>query len=118
MEHTENDEALAAIRNEIHAFIMSGAGTKVSFAEIMRVLTAVPYGVRKGVSPFYLLDELLKLNDIPVIYLGSKEVMISVETINNVVRKPEEYSLYVERETMQKNEYIDTLEKMYMEYSA
>lgn len=44
--------------------------------------------------------------------------MISVETINNVVRKPEEYSLYVERETMQKNEYIDTLEKMYMEYSA
>lgn len=118
MEHTENDEALAAIRNEIHAFIMSGAGTKVSFAEIMRVLTAVPYGVRKGVIPFYLLDELLKLNDIPVIYLGSKEVMISVETINNVVRKPEEYSLYVERETMQKNEYIDTLEKMYMEYSA
>ena len=35
-----------------------------------------------------------------------------------MVRKPEEYSLYVERETMQKNEYIDTLEKMYMEYSA
>ena len=118
MEHSKNDEALLAVRGVIHAFIMSSAGVKVSFAELIKTLTTVPYGIRKGVIPFYLLDELLKLNDVPVIYSGTKELVISVETINNIVQKPKEYFLYVEQETMQKNAYIDALEKLYAEYST
>lgn len=118
MEHSKNDEALLAVRGVIHAFIMSSAGVKVSFAKLIKTLTTVPYGIRKGVIPFYLLDELLKLNDVPVIYSGTKELVISVETINNIVQKPKEYFLYVEQETIQKNAYIDALEKLYAEYST
>lgn len=117
MIHTKGDAGLAKAKAEIEKFISSCIDRKASFTEIIDVLTAPPYGMRKGVIAFYLLDSLLRLEDMPVIYLNNKEVIFDVEAINNILKKPENYYLFVEPETVQKNDYINGLEALFSDYS-
>ena len=77
-----------------------------------------PFGVRKGVMAIYMLDCLLHLDDMPIIYFNNKEVIVDVDTINNIIRKPSEYYLYVELETVQKNEYIHGLEVLFTDFDV
>lgn len=90
---------------------------KESFDVLVTRLTRAPYGMRRGVLPFYILDSLLRLENMPIIYLNKKEVVLDLETINNIVKHPKDYSLYVELETAQKAEYIHALETLFSDYS-
>ncbi len=117
MVHTKNDENMRQVRNELDRFIASCVNQKVSFDVIVTKLTRAPYGMRRGVLPFYILDSLLRLENMPVIYFNKKEVVLDLETINNIIKHPKDYSLYVELETVQKAEYIHALELLFSDYS-
>lgn len=117
MIHTRNDENLRQARTELDQFVASCVNRRVSFDIIVNRLTKAPYGMRRGVLPFYILDSLLRLENMPIIYLNKKEVVLDLETINNIVKNPKDYSLYVELETAQKAEYIRALEGLFADYS-
>lgn len=117
MLHTKNDENMKQVRTELDQFVARCVDKKESFDYIITKLTRAPYGMRRGVLPFYILDSLLRLENMPIIYLNKKEVVLDVETINNIVKHPKDYSLYVELETVQKNEYIHGLESLFSDYS-
>lgn len=117
MIHTKNDENMRQVRTELDQFIAGCVNCKVSFDIIVTKLTRAPYGMRRGVLPFYILDCLLRLENMPVIYFNKKEVVLDLETINNIVKHPKDYSLYVELETIQKAEYIHALELLFSDYS-
>lgn len=117
MVHTKNDENMRRVRTELDQFVASCVNHKVSFDVIVTRLTRSPYGMRRGVLPFYILDSLLRLENMPVIYFNKKEVVLDLETINNIVKHPKDYSLYVELETAQKAEYIHALELLFSDYS-
>lgn len=116
MLNSKDDEGLRLARERITFFINSCIAKKVSFEVIIKELMSPPFGMRKGVIPFYILDCLLRLENMPIIYLKGKEVLFDVETINNIVKKPKDYSLYVEKETVQKNEYIHDLETLFSDF--
>lgn len=116
MVHAKEDKGLRLAQERIAAFINSCIAKKVSFEGLIKELMAPPFGMRKGVIPFYLLDSLLRLENMPVIYLKGKEVLFDVEAVTNIVKKPKDYSLYVERETVQKNAYIHSLESMFSDF--
>lgn len=118
MLHTRNDENLTAARKEIKEFIHASVGRKTSFRQIIDKLTTPPYGMRKGVLPFYILEELLLLEDMPVISLADKEVTISESAVVNAVSRPGDYYLYVEQETAQKSIYVAELEKIYNDFQV
>lgn len=117
MVHTKNDENMRHVRNELDQFVSNCVDHKGSFDIIVSKLTCAPYGMRRGVLAFYILDSLLRLENMPIIYFNKKEVVLDLETINNIVKHPKDYSLYVELETAQKNEYIRALESLYSDYS-
>jgi len=75
-----------------------------------------PFGMRKGVIPIYIAYALSNLRDTPVLYLGDKEVVITEDIINNIGNKPEQYYLYVERGTKEKDEYLCNLDKLFDRY--
>ena len=52
------------------------------------------YGVRKGVLPLFLAWKFYLLEGMPVLYLGNKELLITVEVLNNINQFPESYDLY------------------------
>ena len=100
MIHTQNDPGLIAARQEMNIFFSGCVGNMVSFEPLIESLTKPPYGIRKGVLPIYLLDELLKLENLPVIYRNGVEAPLNVETINSIVRKPSGSFLLIERATV------------------
>lgn len=106
MIHTQSDENMRRVRAELEQFFASCVNQKKSFDIIITRLTRAPYGMRLGVLPFYILDSLLRLENMPIIYLNKKEVVLDLETVNNIVKHPKDYSLYVELETVQKAEYV------------
>lgn len=117
MVHTKNDENMRQVRTELDQFVAGCVDHKESFDIIVSRLTRAPYGMRRGVLAFYILDSLLRLENMPIIYLNKKEVVLDLETINNIVKHPKDYSLYVELETAQKVEYIHALETIFSDYS-
>lgn len=117
MVHTKNDENMRQARAELDQFVAGCVDHKESFDIIVSRLTRAPYGMRRGVLAFYILDSLLRLENMPIIYLNKKEVVLDLETINNIVKHPKDYSLYVELETAQKVEYIHALETLFSDYS-
>ena len=117
MIHTQSDENMRRVRAELEQFFASCVNQKKSFDIIITRLTRAPYGMRLGVLPFYILDSLLRLENMPIIYLNKKEVVLDLETVNNIVKHPKDYSLYVELETVQKAEYVHALETLFSDYS-
>ena len=118
MIHTKNDENLPLVKNEIIEFIHDSKGKKVPFSKLIGKLTSKPYGMRKGPMPVYILEQLTELEDMPVIYLGKKELAIDATIMANVVQNSKDYYLYVEEETGQKLEYIEGLEKLFEDYGV
>ena len=116
--HTVNDKNLELVKNEIIEFIHESKGKKVSFCKLIHRLTAAPIGMRKGVLPIYITEQLKELDDIPVVYLGKKELSLNAQLMANIMMNPEDYSLYVEVETGQKLEYIEKLEMLFGDYGT
>lgn len=115
--HTKDEPNVQNIRNVIKNFILSSVGEKNTFDTLINTLTSRPIGMREGVIPVFLLQEIVSLQDIPVVYYGSKEVAIDIESISNIVKRPSEYSLYIEADTAQKELYIKNLEELFDDYT-
>ncbi len=54
---------------EIRDFIGKCAGKKTSFDELYSKIMGEKFGVRKGVIPIFLANEIVGLQDTPIIYL-------------------------------------------------
>lgn len=117
MVHSKGDKNMDLIKDSILGFIHESKGKKQPFSKLLKELTSEPYGMRKGPIPVYVMEQLTALEDMPVVYMGKKELAIDAALLANVVQKPEDYYLYVEEETGQKLEYIESLEKTFEEYS-
>ena len=85
MVHTQNDENMRQVRMELEQFFASCVNQKKPFDIIVSRLTYAPYGMRQGVLPFYILEGLLRIDDMPIVYLNKKEVVLDLETVNNIV---------------------------------
>ncbi len=116
IESTKNDSNLASARNEIVEFIHDSKGQKVAFATLVNKLTSAPYGMRRGVLPIYIAEQLMQLEDMPVIYHDKTEIALSPKLIVDAVAAPDNHYLYVEAETVEKLEYIEGLEKLFSDY--
>ena len=106
----ETDEGCRRILDEIGAFFMRCSGERRKFAELYELLLGENYGVRKGILPLFIAQKLTMLEGTPVVYLETKELELNAETLNRVNDFPEEYDLYVEEESVKKEQYLERLE--------
>lgn len=114
MDNNEYEAGCEKILKEIRDFIGKCAGKKTSFDELYSKIMGEKFGVRKGVIPIFLANEIVGLQDTPIIYLRDKEVDISSEILNNINEKPEEYFLFIEKENMEKEKYLNFLEENFI----
>lgn len=115
---SENSEGQRKIREVIHEFVCNCVDKKTKMSNLMNILQKPPYGMRKGVIPYYLTRELINMNDIPIIYFNDNEESISSDTICDMVDKADRYSLYIEKETKDKEDYITMLEQLFADYAG
>ena len=115
---TKEDANLLLVRREITDFIHESKGKKNTFASLVNKLTKPPYGMRRGVLPFYIAEQIMQLEDMPVIYHDKTEIALSPKLIVDAINAPENHYLYVETDTVEKLEYIEGLEKLFSEYGS
>ena len=115
--NSAGDSGVLKAKEVIHAFILSCEGQKNCVSALFEKLMAPPFGMRLGVIPIYLTECLMALDDVPVFYSGNKELELSVETINNCSQRPDDYSLYIEKETAEKEAYLTLLEEVFADYA-
>lgn len=106
-------ESMRLVMNEIKNFIHRAENKECSFERLYKTLQGERFGMRAGVIPIYIAVAISNLDGTPVVYTGKKELTVSTDILNMINQQPEQYSLYVERGTSAKEEYIYQLEKMF-----
>lgn len=106
------------IITEIDRFITQCDGNRCSFKLLYDRLTGVGFGARKGIIPIYIALCFSRLADMPIVSLKEKELEIDSSILGNVNEYPEDYFLYVEHETMEKQKYLADMEKLFNAESA
>jgi energy-coupling factor transporter ATP-binding protein EcfA2 len=114
IENSNLDDGCKRIIKEIRKFIERCGGRKVSFDVLYSKLMGKKLGARKGIIPIFIAREIINLHDTPIVYLEDTEVEITSEILNNINEKAEKYYLYVEKESIQKEKYLVTLEKEFL----
>ena len=61
----------------------------------------------------FLAKKLSEIEGTAVIYIGEKELEITSDNLNHVNDFPENYALYLELETVEKEKYLKKLEKIF-----
>lgn len=111
---SSEEEGCRRIIEEIDAFVGQCAGKKVSFQVLYNKLLGKDFGTRKGVIPIFIAKEIINLQDTPIIYLQNKEVEISSSILNNINEKPQDYYLFIEKESIEKEKYLKVLEELFL----
>lgn len=114
---SEPGSGLYQVKEEIRSFIQASEKDKQPLSKLIDKLTSPPYGMRKGPLPLLLLDAILKQPGMPVIYLGSKEVPLNVDTVVNMVACAKDYYLQMEAETVQAERYLLGMAELFSDFS-
>lgn len=114
--HTKDDENLKNVRRIITDFIHDCKGRKVSFSSLVNRLTKPPIGMRKGTMSIYIAEQIMQLEDMPVIYHDKTEIALDAKLMSDIIAMPDRHYLFVEEETAAKLEYIQGLEVLFAEY--
>ena len=107
------DDRLREILDLISDFIDSCSDEKVSFSGLISELENPPYGMRGGVLPIYLAKVFSDRREDLIVYFSEGEVSLSPEIVVNICENPRDYSLYVSKENLQKEHYIDKLNTLF-----
>ena len=102
------------VLKQIEVFMGESMGKKISFELLMNLLTGKKYGAREGILPLFMAVKFASITSLPFIYLKNKEVELNAETLENICEKPSEYFLYVERESGEKEQYLQALEQLFV----
>lgn len=105
--HPSNE--LKAILEEINKFIDTCSEGKQSMNRIIQSLISEPYGMRLGVIPFYMAYVLSKRREDIVVYFADKEIQLTADILVNMCEQAADYSIYIAKEDLQKEQYINQL---------
>ncbi len=94
---------------EINGFVDSCSDTKISMTVLITQLTSAPYGMRLGLIPFYFAYVLANRCEDIIAYFTNKEMQLNADIIVNMCEQPEDYTIYVSKEDLQKEKYINEL---------
>lgn len=106
-------ENINRIIEEINNFVDSCCDQKVPLTYLVRKLTKEPYGMRVGLIPFYMAYVLANRKEDIIVYFADKELQITPEIVVNMCEQPEDYSVYVSKEDLQKEKYIAELNTLF-----
>lgn len=107
------DNNLDEIKLLINRYINECSDKRNAVSNIIGQLVSEPYGMRQGVIPIYFAKALAERKEDLIVYFTDLEVQITPEIIVNMCENPDEYSLFVSKADIQKEEYIEKLNKLF-----
>lgn len=95
-------------------FIDSAGNCRQSMNTLIDKLTSSPIGMRKGVIPIYFAYVISCRREDIIVYFGEKEIPLSVDILINMCETPDDYSIYISLEDLNKEKYLIDLSKMFL----
>lgn len=114
---TDLSREITAVLNVMNEFIMECEGKSLCVGDMYATLTEPPYGLRKGIIPLLFVYSLCSYKNEVVLYLKDKEVEISSSIISAMNDNPEDYYLFMEKGTAEKDRFIDDLYELFISYA-
>jgi len=111
------DKGMNSALSVITDFIHNSEKNKRCFQSLYRVLSAPPYGMRKGIIPLYLAYILRQYKENIVLYYKGKEIELSASALNNLNDNPENYDILIESGTQERIKYLDELQALFSKYT-
>ena len=102
-----DDNNLNEVINAINQTIAETENEPASFSNIYNTLVSSPYGMKKGTIPVYLAWCMRKKQDAIVLSFKGKEIPITGDTLSQIEAEPDNYTLYVEKGTQEKETYLE-----------
>lgn len=109
----EPQEVIKEILEKMNLFIDSCSGRKQLLSGLINELTAAPYGFRAGLIPMYFAHVLAGRREDIIIYFAENEVQLTGEIVVNMCESPFDYQVYVSKEDLQKEKYINELNALF-----
>ncbi len=102
-----DDDSLNEVINTINRTIAEAENEPISFDNIYHTLCGSPFGMKKGIIPIYLAWCMRKNQDTIVLLFKKKEIPINGNTLSQIETEPENYFIYVEKGTQEKEIYLE-----------
>lgn len=102
-------EKVITLIDMFEGFLNSCIDEKKSLSILVEKFCGKPFGMRAGVLPILLAYSLSKRNDDIVVYYEEREVALNVDTIVNMVDYPTKYSIFISKDSAEKDKYLHNL---------
>lgn len=114
---TVADPGMNEVLGKIDGFLRDCEGSRQSFLPLYQVLTAAPYGMRRGIIPLYIVYVLRQYTETMVLYFKGKEIELSASALSDLNDTPEDYEVLIERGAVDKDWYLDKLQTLFFKYT-
>ncbi len=111
-----NNDGINEVLKEINTFIVGCENEKGNFQTLYDKLLSKPYGMRRGVIPLFIAYICRQYKENVVLYHSGREVELSASVLSSLNDMPNKFELLLETGTLEREEYLDSLEKIYSEY--
>ncbi len=114
--NNDRNDTYQNVLAEISVFFRNANNT--SFAELYDILTKPEnhIGLKKGVIPLFIAAVLNSIKQYVVICKNGIEIDLSSGLLTAINEKPEDYVAFLENWDNQKEEYIESLERLFSDY--
>ena len=113
LKSNEHSNELKDVLRIMNKQIESSSSEKKSLRNMIEKLIQPPYGMRKGLLPIYFAYALSKRNEDIVVYFNELETQLTADIVVNMCEKPDDYALYISKEDIEKEKYIENLNKLF-----
>lgn len=86
---------------------------KRSLSILVNQYSARPYGMRAGVLPILLAHILSQKKEDIIVYYGDRETELTVDSIINMVDYPDKYSVFISKDSADKDRYLRALSELF-----
>ena len=105
----ERPEKVQNLLSIFDTFFYECIETKQPLSLLVNKYSAKPYGMRAGVLPILLAYTLSQRKEDIIVYYEDREVTLAVDNIINMVDYPEKYSIFISKDSADKDKYLNEL---------
>ncbi len=111
-----SDQGISDTVKIINEFINSCDDKGRPFKDLYEILLAAPFGIRKGIIPLFIAYALRKYKDNIVLFFKGKEIELNASSLSSLNDNPEAYSMMLEKGSIEREDYLHSLETLFNKY--
>lgn len=106
-------ESIKSIIEIIKQFIQSTDNNKKSFKDLYKTICSKPYSMRFGTIPVLIALAIRDYSDNIIFYYMNREIELNSINLVKINDNPENYYILTEKGTVDRIEYVNSLEKIF-----